>query len=178
MLGKFLKSSLIAILMLGYVNGNAQVEVLRITVKDFKGFGFGGFLNFSIPISEETNYLTLEAGYQYLKKAEDEYAAFIPVLMGFRYTLDRSGAGFFAEPFGGYSFGEASIYKYEGDFPVYDDEGNQVREKVSGPIAGLGFGYLFQTESDNTYTLALRYARTFSEAHTNTIALRFSYKLF
>ena len=176
----FLKYSLlICILMLGSIDGKSQVEVLRISVKDFKAFGFGGFLNFSFPIAEETNYLTIEGGYQYLKDEYDDVVGYIPVLLGYRYTLDRSGSGLFVEPFGGYSFGDANLYKYTDEgYPVYDDAGNQVKEKVAGPTAGLGFGYLFPSEDNRKYNLALRYSRTISEAHTNTFSLRFSYNFF
>ena len=176
----FLKSSLIiALIIMGSIESKAQVEVLRVSVKDFKAFGFVGFLNFSFPISEETTYLTIERGYQYLKDEYDDVVGYIPVLLGYRYTLDRSGSGLFVEPFGGYSFGDANIYKYTDDgYAVYDDEGMQVKEKVAGPTVGLGFGYLFPSEDNRKYNLALRYSRTISEAHTNTFGLRFSYNFF
>src|SRR5215211_5631311 len=86
----------------------AQIEVAHVSVKDFKSTGFGGFLNFSLPLSE-ANYVTLEGGLQYFKNKYDEELALIPVLLGYRYTINQSGSGLYVEPNAGYCFGESTI---------------------------------------------------------------------
>ncbi|MDQ2862653.1 MAG: hypothetical protein M3R50_03205, partial [Bacteroidota bacterium] len=62
---------------------NAQIEVAHISSKDFNAFGFGGFLNFSIPVSE-ANYVTIEGGLQYFKDKNTTVVALFPVLAGYR----------------------------------------------------------------------------------------------
>ena len=45
------KLSLFVVALCVYTQVSAQIEVARISTKDFKATGFGGFLNFSIPVS-------------------------------------------------------------------------------------------------------------------------------
>lgn len=162
-------------LLLACISSNAQIEVTHITVKNFKATGFGGFLNFSLPVSE-ANYITIEGGLQYFKNKYEEDLAFIPVFLGYRYTLNQSGTGFYVEPNAGYSFGASTIGKYnEFDSPIPDGNGGWAYEKVAGPTAGMGFGYLFEYSGRTQINLGLRYEHSFGNTGTNVFAFRISH---
>ena len=153
---------------------HAQIEGAYVKVKDFKAFGFGGFLNFSFPVSE-ANYLTVEGGFKYFHSDPEEMGIF-PVLLGYRYTLDQSGTGLYLEPYAGYTFGGTTIGVYdEYNSPVGDGNGNWLYEEVKGPSAGLGLGYLFQPGNKVQFNLSLRYDHGFGNAATNMIALRLTH---
>lgn len=154
---------------------NAQIEVAHISVNDFKAIGFGGFLNFCLPVSE-ANYMTIEGGLQYFKNKDEEDLALVPVLIGYRYTLNQSGTGFYVEPNAGYSFGASTIGKYnEVGSPISDGNGGWAYEKVAGPTAGIGFGYLFEPGGRIQFNLGLRYEHSFGNAGTNGFAFRISH---
>lgn len=162
--------SIVCFLLFSFHLSHAQVEVAYAKVKDFKSVGFGGFLNFSFPVSE-SDYLTIEGGAQYFKNKFSEDLILIPVIAGYRYTLDRSGSGFYAEPFAGYAFGGSSIEIYDsnGDWEDGDAE-------VAGPVAGLGIGYLIDL-GNIPFNFALRYQHSFGEYGANVFAFRISHTL-
>ena len=163
-------------LLLCYHFSTAQIEVAHVSIKDFKAIGFGGFLNFSVPISE-ADYVTLEGGLQYFTNKDEETAGLIPVLLGYRYTLNRSGTGFYVEPNAGYNFGGTTIGVYENDSPVSDGDGNWLYEKISGPTAGINIGYLFQPGGRVQFNLALRYEHSFGSTSTNMVSFRVSHAI-
>jgi hypothetical protein len=145
---------------------NAQIEVAGASGKDFKAIGFGGVLNFSLPVSEAANFVTIEGGFQYFKSQDDEALALIPVLIGYRYTLNQTGEGLYIEPDAGYTFGASSI-------GTYDSNGSWLggEQKVAGPTAGIGTGYLFQL-GNIPFNVGLRYQHNFGNYATNILALR------
>ena len=100
----------------------------------------------------------------------------VPVLLGYRYTLDQSGWGLYAEPFAGYSFGESDIGVYsEWGSPLSDGNGNLLYEKVAGPTGGFGVGYLFEPGGAVQFNLGLRYSHTFGPTPVNLFALRLTH---
>jgi hypothetical protein len=154
---------------------HAQIEVARVSLKDFKAIGFGGFLNFSLPVSE-ANFVTLEGGLQYFKNKYDEDLALVPVLLGYRYTLNQSGTGLYIEPNAGYTFGASTIQVYdEVGSPMGDNNGNYLYHKIAGPTAGIGIGYLLEAGRRTQFNLGLRYEHGFGQTATNVFALRFSH---
>lgn len=146
---------------------NAQIEVDYANSKNFNAIGFGGFLNFSFP-SSEADYVTIEGGFQYFKNKDDEDLGLIPVLLGYRYTLDRTGSGFYIEPDAGYTFGSSTIGKYDSNGGWTGEN-----EKVAGPSAGVGFGYLIN--SSISFNLGLRFQHNFGNYSTNVFGFRISH---
>jgi len=143
---------------------NAQIEVAHVSTKGFSAIGFGGFLNFSVPVSE-ANCLTLEGGLLYFKNKHDEDLALIPVLMGYRYTFDQSGAGLYVEPNAGYTFGFATI-------STHDKNGLYTGEaQVAGLATGVSLGYLFDIGT-TPFNLSFRYEHNFGKAATNLLSFR------
>lgn len=145
-------SFIMCFLLLSFNFCNAQIEAAYVSSKDFKSIGFGGFLNFSIPVSE-ANYLTLDGGIQYFKDKNTTELGLLPVLAGFRYTLDQTGTGLYVEPNAGYIFGVS-------DFGDY-----------SGPAAGIGVGYLIDL-GNVPFNLGLRYEHCFGDPATNVFSFR------
>lgn len=157
---------ILSLLLFSFNLCNAQIEVARASAKDFNAIGFGGVLNFSLPVSEAANYITIEGGFQYFKNQDDEDLGLIPVLIGYRYTLNQTGEGLYIEPDAGYTFGASTI-------GTYDSNGGWLggEQKVAGPTAGIGTGYLFQL-GNIPFNVGLRYQHNFGNYATNVLALR------
>ena len=145
---------------------NAQLQVDYLSFKGFSSVGFGGFFNFSVPVSD-ANYVTGELGLDVFSR-NDEHVALAPLLLGYRYTLDGSGAGFYVEPNVGFSFAGT-------DIQIVDAEGNYTDQKVSGPSTGIGFGYLFEPSGKIQFNLGLRYEHIFGDLGSNMYSFRISH---
>jgi len=86
----------------------------------------------------------LETGVHFFfDKDYTEYGvADVPLKFGYRYTINRTGAGFYVEPQLGYNiYGVKSYY----DYTNYKD----VDEKFHGLVLSGGVGYLFLPASYN-----------------------------
>ena len=169
-----LKKTIITCLFVSlYFLSGAQLEVAHLSTKNFSGVGFGAFLNVSIPVSD-ANYLTSEAGL-YVFSHNDNNIVLLPLLAGYRYTLNGTGTGLYIEPNAGYSFGASDIKKYnEFSMPIYVN-GKQAEQKVTGATTGLNFGYLFEQTGIIQFNIALRYEHIFSEYGENMFSLRISH---
>jgi hypothetical protein len=148
---------------------DAQIQVDRLTLKGFNAIGFGGFFNFSVPVSD-ANYITGELGLDAFSSNENN-VLLAPVLMGYRYTIDGSGTGFYLEPNAGYSFGGTDIQSQ-------DPNQNYADLKLSGPAAGLGFGYLFPVPSGAVpiqFNISIRYEHIFGSVSQDMFSFRISH---
>ncbi len=156
---------------------HAQVEVTHVSSKGFTATGFGGFLNFSIPITE-TDAAVIEAA-AYVYSSNDTHMVVVPALVGWRHLLDpNNDHGLYVEPVAGYSFGATDIQKYDANGnALYKPDGNEIDQKVAGPTGGLGFGYLFEQSGPITFNISLRYEHTFvmGDPALNIISLRISH---
>jgi hypothetical protein len=144
----------------------AQLQVDYLSFKGYSSIGFGGFFNFSVPVSD-ANYVTGEIGLDVFSK-NDEHVAIAPLLVGYRYTLDQTGAGFYLEPNVGYSFAGT-------DIQITDQNGNYVDQNVSGISTGIGFGYLFEPSGKIQFNLGLRYEHIFGDLGSNMFSFRISH---
>lgn len=142
-------------LLLLFNFSNAQIEVAHISSKDFNAFGYGGFLNFSIPVSE-ANYVTIEGGLQYFKDKNTTVVALFPVLAGYRYTLNQTGSGFYIEPNAGYTFSVSDYSDY------------------AGVAAGISTGYLVDL-GNIPFNFGLRYEHSFGNPSTNVVSFRIAH---
>jgi len=145
---------------------NAQIQVDYLSFKGFSSVGFGGFFNFSVPVSD-ANYVTGELGLDVFSR-NDEHVAMAPLLVGYRYTLDGSGAGFYVEPNAGYSFAGT-------DIQITDQDGNYTDQKVSGISTGVSLGYLFEPSGKIQFNLGLRYEHIFGDVGSNMFSFRISH---
>lgn len=156
----------------------AQIEVAHITSKDFNATGFGGFLNFSIPF-DDTNAGIVEGGV-YVFSSNGYHEAVAPILLGYRHLLsDGNDYGFYVEPVAGYTLGATDIQAYDANgTALTKPNGDQIDQKVAGPVGGLGFGYLFPQSGAIRFNISLRYEHTFVTGGypaLNIIALRISH---
>ncbi len=134
---------------------NAQIEVAHASTKDYSATGFGGFLNFSFPI-QDVNYITFDAGVEYFKDRNTRELDLFPLLLGYRYTLDQSGSGWYVEPNAGYSFAIGDI------------------EDPEGASAGIGVGYLIDL-GNIPFTFSARYEHVFGNPAANVYSIRIAH---
>jgi hypothetical protein len=135
---------------------SAQIEVAHLQSKGFSATGFGGFLNFAIPITE-TDAATVEGGV-YVFSDQGYHEAIAPVLVGWRHLLSDGDHGFYVEPVAGYTFGATDIQLYDanGD-ALYKANGDQLDQKIAGVATGASFGYLFEQSGRIRFNISLRY---------------------
>ena len=144
----------------------SQIEGDYIHMKGFSHVGLGAVLNLAFPTGE-SDFITVEGGVQYFRNKYDEELYTIPVLAGYRYTLDRSRYGFYLEPNAGYIFGASTV-------EVMDNDGYYSKLDPAGPAAGLTFGYLF-APARTQFNIGLRYEHGFAKDAVNLFSLRISH---
>src|ERR1700754_4960313 len=99
----------------------AQIEVAHLLTKGMSATGFGTYIHGAFPVAKGDE-ISLEAGLYYFSPS-DTNVAFVPFLAGYRHTFDGSGAGFYVEPFGGYSIGATDIQAYDkSGTPLYNGD--------------------------------------------------------
>lgn len=171
------KILLLSVALFIYAAAHAQIEVAKLSSKGFSPFGFGGFLNFSIPVTDNSAAV-VEAGV-YIFSKDDYHMAVAPVLGGYRQFFGQDDFGFYAEPVAGYTFGGTDIQKLDANGnALYKADGSQVDQSVKGPIGGIGFGYLFEPSGSVQFNISLRAEHVFVGAGNpslSIIALRISH---
>jgi hypothetical protein len=169
---------IVSIVLLSWTTSNAQIEFGHLSSKQFSGNAFSGAFNFCVPVSD-ADYVSAELGLSHFTNKHDN-VYLLPILAGYRYTLNRTGVGLYVEPTAGYSFGTTDIQKYDANGgPIYDNEsGNYVYVKSSGVTTGANFGYLFDPSEGFVkfqLNICLRYEHTFSELSSNMVSLRITH---
>src|SRR6187455_3140417 len=86
---------------------NAQIAAMKLVGPDTKdySFGFGGFIKTGFPASDAA-CITLELGADIfpLKDYGTQYGTIMcPLKIGYRYTLNQTGEGFYVEPQAGFN---------------------------------------------------------------------------
>jgi hypothetical protein len=120
------------------IQSRAQLSVIKMVGNDTKDYklGAGLYLKAGYPVSEGDD-ITIEAG-GYLFRLYDnsfEYGTIVvPAKVGYRYTLNREGNGFYVEPQVGYNIYGASTLNVNGYAKDF---------KYHGIVLGAGTGYLF-----------------------------------
>src|SRR3954465_1221889 len=120
------------------IQSRAQLSVIKMVGNDTKDYkpGAGLYLKAGYPVSEGDD-ITIEAGcYLFsLYNNSFEYGTIvIPGKVGYRYTINREGNGFYVEPQVGYNIYGSSTLNVNGyakDFMYH------------GLVLGAGTGYLF-----------------------------------
>ena len=117
---------------------NAQLFVSKILGKNSSKYtkGWGGFYAISIPVST-ADAVSAEIGFNiFFLKADNRYGIITaPLKLGYSYTFDRSGTGFYVEPQLGYNLAGVS--------PSNDNDSYRyVEDKFNGVSTTVNLGYL------------------------------------
>ena len=146
----------------------SQLDVAMLLGKRGKDINppvaFGGYLKFGFPISV-ADEISAEGS---LLTWDEKDAGYFAGKLGYVFTLNREGYGWFVEPQAGYVFvGSDPWYKHyigNGDF--------------TGPLGTMNVGYRFG-QSNFKADLALRYETVFSNnvGRISTMGLRFAISL-
>jgi len=152
---------------------HAQIEVAHLASKGISSTGLGGFLNVAIPVTEG-NALTAEAGF-YSFKQNDDGIILVPLLLGYRYTINGSGSGLYIEPTAGYTIGATDIQKINENGSSVVVDGKYAEQKVAGVTAGMGAGYIFP--GSLAFNIGLRYEHVLvaKDPSLNLFSLRVSH---
>ena len=153
-------TALFLLLFLSYAD--AQLGVMKLVGNDTKNYkmGFGAFVKFGFPVTEAGD-ATLEIGVDFFpSKDAGEGTAMCPLKVGYRYTLNGSGEGFYVEPQVGYD-----VY---GVTSLLDENGNNVDLKYHGVVLAAGGGYLF-TIGNVPVDINLRYETVIAHGGSNNL---------
>jgi hypothetical protein len=155
----------------------AQLEVAHLLSKGESSTGFGTFIHAAFPIGK-ADEVSAEVGLYYFAP-NDTHLAFVPLLAGYRFTVNRSGAGFYIEPFAGYSAGATDIPKFDANGnQLLNEDGTAKNQKLSGATAGLGVGYIIPSATV-PINFGLRYEHVFvsGDPAQSLLAFRVSWSL-
>jgi|GEM_PF-790925 len=152
-----------SILFLLVVQANAQIGVMKLVGNNTKDYaiGFGAFIKSGFPVSEDAD-ATFEIGVDIFRiKEYSEYGTIMcPLKVGYRYTLNGTGEGFYVEPQVGFNlYGVTSLP---------DDYGDNIDLKYHGLILAAGAGYLF-TVGRAPFDLNLRYETVIAHGGSNNL---------
>ena len=164
--------TLIAALFLFAFHSNAQIEVDKLVGKNSNnyGIGFGAFLQFAFPASDAAD-ITAEGGVVLFFEKDDatEGIAAVPVKIGYRYTFNGEGTGFYIHPQIGYN-----VYGVKSE----DINGYNQDSKFHGIILSAGTGYLFYIGNTN-FDIGIRYETILANgSNMSYIGLRFAHTIF
>jgi hypothetical protein len=159
------------ILLFSMAVSKAQLGAMKLVGKDTKDYklGFGAFIKTGFPVNDGSD-ITLEGGVNFFI-LNDGYGsadgtAMCPLKIGYRYTLNQTGQGFYVEPQAGYN-----LY---GITSLHDNNGNTINLKYHGVVFAAGTGYLF-TLGRQPFDLNLRYETVIAHGGSNNfIALGIS----
>jgi hypothetical protein len=152
----------------------AQIAVMKLVGKNSKNFGagYGGFLAFAYPISKADD-ATIEIGANIFtqKNSNGKYGYYnVPLKIGYRYTINREGFGFYIQPTIGYNlYGNHSYSNYPITYGSAD-------KKFNGLIISPSVGYLFKPLAGIKFNLQAIYEVNFiKEGNLNYTGLRLSH---
>jgi len=144
----------------------AQLEVATMLgkYKPHHSIGYGAFINFGKQVND-AGYATVEIGMDYFPD-QDYYDAgivVVPVLFGYKHTLNGSGHGFYVQPQVGYNIVGAISNEY-------------VDEKIHGFTWAGTLGYLFRPGNRIQFDIGLRYESVLlSGGSINFLAFRIAH---
>jgi hypothetical protein len=122
--------------------------------------GFGAFFKTGVPISDAAS-ATVEVGANFFPVQGSGFkygTAMCPLKLGYRYTFNGEGDGFYVEPQAGYNlYGVTSL---PGNY------GETIDLKYHGVVLAAGGGYLFKI-SDTPFDINLRYETVIANGGSN-----------
>jgi hypothetical protein len=151
-----------SVLLLYILQANAQLAVMKLVGKDTKDYtlSFGAFIKTGIPVSDGSD-VTFELGANFFRLNDGgsgDGTIMCPLKVGYRYTLNETGEGFYVEPQVGYNI--------LGVTSLLDDNGNEVNLRYHGVVLAAGTGYLF-TIGRTPFDLNLRYETVIDHGGSN-----------
>jgi hypothetical protein len=162
---------LIIVLFIACSKLQAQIELVKFVGKNASdyGLGYGAFFKFSYPVSQAAD-VSLEAGLIFAllnDGGSGDGSAFVPLKLGYRYTLNGTGEGFYVEPQAGFNaYGVTSV----------NVNGYTVNSNFHGIILGAGVGYLFPPSKWIQFDIGLRYETIIAGDNSlNYLAFRISH---
>ena len=143
---------------------HAQLEVATILgkYKTHNSFGYGAFLNFGKQVTD-AGYATIEIAadiFPDIGSGGEFGIAVIPVMLGYKHTLNGSGEGCYVQPQAGYNISGAISNEY-------------VDETFHGFAWAATLGYLFPPGNKIQFDIGLKYESVLhSGGSINFLALR------
>ena len=154
----------IVILFLSFLKVNAQLGAIKLVGKNTKDYtlGFGAFIRSGFPVSDGST-ATLELGADIFPLNDGnggDGTIMCPLKVGYRYTIDHTGTGFYVEPQVGYDL--------IGVTSLYDKNDTPQDLRYHGAVLAIGTGYLF-TALHAPFDLNLRYETVVAHGGSNNL---------
>ena len=115
--------------------------------------------------------LSLEIGASIFreKNSTSNGLVYAPLKLGYRYSLNRTGSGFYVEPQLGYNI--------LGAYTTYDSDAQKyIDKKINGFVGAATAGYLFQPIGNIKFDVGLRFETTyFDGGSANSVSFRLSH---
>ncbi|HEY0041682.1 MAG TPA: hypothetical protein VGB71_13515 [Flavisolibacter sp.] len=146
------------------LQANAQLGVMKLVGNNTKDYsiGFGAFIKTGFPVSDGAA-LTVELGANIfpVKGSGFNYGTVMcPLKAGYRYTLNKTGDGFYVEPQAGFN-----VY---GVTSLAGENGETINLKYHGVVLAAGGGYLFNM-GNTPFDVNLRYETVIAHGGSNNL---------
>ena len=135
---------------------DAQVELAQVLSKNTSATGLGIYMHVGFPVSKSSE-VSAELGFYYFAP-QPYHMIMLPLLAGYRYSLNGTRTGFYLEPQAGYTFGNSDIHKTDANGNLIYANDEVVDQKISGLTGAFTAGYLFPKIP---LQLGLRYTHIF-----------------
>jgi hypothetical protein len=142
---------LVSVSILSVAKGQLALSILTGKNHADYSIGTGAFIKFSKPVSEAAD-ATIELALQYFGEKEGYTIwgiGYVPLKLGYRYTLNKTGDGIYVEPQLGYNFYGVRSYQ--------DRLRGELEENFKNIIWSVGVGYLMPEKNRFQFDLSLRY---------------------
>jgi hypothetical protein len=162
------------ILLIFFSQTPAQVEVSHLSTRGYSSFGGGTMYCFGTAVNRG-DAITFETGFFFFDNAI--LTTSIPI--GYRYTLNRKGYGFYLEPQITYAFGAATIPRRDTTrYPRLNNGHGDINQPVlSGLGTFLSVGYILRGKLPLNFGVRYQHIFAFGDPGVNVFCLRLSYMI-
>ena len=136
---------------------NAQVEFSHLSTRGYNSFGSGTMFSYGLAVSPG-DAITFDVGILFFRDAIVDPGSGI----GFRYTFNRKGDGFYLEPEISFAYSGVNIPNQDSArYPLLrDHQGNFQQPDLDGLVPFLTAGYIFPGRF--ALNIGLRYGHIFT----------------
>jgi len=151
------KTPLLLLLSITLIQANAQFEFSHLSTKGYNVLGAGTMFSYGLAVSRG-DAITFDVGILFFRDAVVDPGSGI----GYRYTFNRKGFGFYLEPEISFAYSGVNIPRQDSaQYPLLrDHQGNFKQPDLDGLVPFLTAGYIFPGRF--ALNIGLRYGHIFT----------------